>query len=73
VLEPLEAVLDGGNQAMRWLARHAGGESIAAILADEAAAMVHQEEAARRTLASGGPAPIAAAAPVTTERTGTLG
>ncbi|MCP9929018.1 glutamate--cysteine ligase [Cyanobium sp. CH-040] len=44
LLEPLERVLREGNQAMRWLARHRSGESIASILSAEAAAMADQEE-----------------------------
>ena len=42
-LEPLAEVLRHGNQAMRWLARHRAGEPIAAILAEEVAAMAAQE------------------------------
>jgi len=43
-LEPLAEVLAHGNQAMRWLARHRGGESITAILGQEAEAMAAQEQ-----------------------------
>ena len=45
-LEPLQVVLERGNQAMRWLERHKGGETISAILASEIAAMAQQEQAA---------------------------
>ena len=45
-LEPLQVVLERGNQAMRWLERHKGGETISAILASEIAAMAEQELAA---------------------------
>jgi len=49
VLEPLRLLLlplerGGGNTAMRWLARHGAGESVAAILADEAAVLEHREQ-----------------------------
>lgn len=43
-LAPLERVLEQGNQAMRWLAQHRSGASIAAILSAEAEAMVAQEQ-----------------------------
>ena len=42
-LEPLHAVLERGNQAMRWLQRHGSGESISAILSTEIEAMAQQE------------------------------
>jgi len=42
-LEPLRAVLERGNQAMRWLERHQAGDSISAILASECTAMASQE------------------------------
>lgn len=41
---PLERVLEQGNQAMRWLAQHRAGASIAAILSAEAEAMAAQEQ-----------------------------
>ncbi|MFQ6538903.1 MULTISPECIES: glutamate--cysteine ligase [Aphanothece] len=44
VIEPLEAVLEQGNQAMRWLGRHRNGETIRAIVADEVRVMVEQED-----------------------------
>jgi predicted glutamate--cysteine ligase len=44
LLEPLERVLHDGNQAMRWLAQHRGGASIAAILSSEAEGMAAQEQ-----------------------------
>jgi predicted glutamate--cysteine ligase len=43
LLAPLERVLQEGNQAMRWLAQHRAGASIAAILSAEAEAMAAQE------------------------------
>lgn len=43
-IEPLRWVLRDGNQAMRWLARHRAGESIAEILGQEVAAMAAQEQ-----------------------------
>ncbi len=46
VLQPLKAVLDEGNQAMRWLRRHRGGEAIAAIVAADARGMEAWEERA---------------------------
>ena len=45
VLAPLHRILEQGNQAMRWLRRQGQGESIAAIVASDAAAMATQEEA----------------------------
>ena len=44
VLEPLQAVLAQGNTAMHWLRRHAGGESIAAIVARDAADLAELEQ-----------------------------
>ncbi|MEB3255859.1 MAG: glutamate--cysteine ligase [Synechococcaceae cyanobacterium] len=49
LLEPMRQLLlpleqGGGNTAMRWLARHAGGESVAAIIAAEAAALDRREQ-----------------------------
>jgi len=63
-LAPLETLLrplaeGGGNQAQRWLQRHAAGEPIAAILADEAAALERRE--------------LELAAWLATDRAGTLG
>ncbi len=43
-LAPLERVLKQGNQAMRWLAQHRSGASIAAILSAEAEVMAEQEQ-----------------------------
>ena len=45
VLEPVQAILQRGNTAMRWLARHSQGEPIAAIVASDAAALAAREEA----------------------------
>ena len=49
LLEPLQELLlpvghGGGNTAMRWLERHRAGESVAAIMAAEAAALVRREQ-----------------------------
>ncbi len=43
-LAPLEGLLAGGNQAMRWLARHGQGESIGAIIGSEAVALAAREK-----------------------------
>ena len=45
VIAPLQAILDQGNQAMRWLQRHQHGEPIAAIVASDAAALALREQA----------------------------
>jgi predicted glutamate--cysteine ligase len=45
VIAPLQAILDQGNQAMRWLQRHQNGEPIAAIVASDAAALALREQA----------------------------
>ncbi len=42
-LAPLQSVLSSGNQAMRWLRRHAAGMPVAAIVAASAAAMAERE------------------------------
>jgi predicted glutamate--cysteine ligase len=57
VLEPLQPLLlpverDGGNTAMRWLARHQAGESIAAIVAAEAAQLERRERQLEAWLAT---------------------
>jgi len=49
VLDPLRQLLlplerGGGNTAMRWLARHGAGESVASIVAEEAAALERREQ-----------------------------
>jgi len=44
VIAPLHAILDQGNQAMRWLQRYQQGETIAAIVASDAAALALREE-----------------------------
>jgi predicted glutamate--cysteine ligase len=43
LLAPLQKVLREGNQAMRWLAQHRAGASIAAVLRAEAEAMAAEE------------------------------
>ncbi|MEB3235309.1 MAG: glutamate--cysteine ligase [Cyanobacteriota bacterium] len=45
VLQPLHGILQRGNQAMRWLQQHQNGESVAAIVASDAAALARREEA----------------------------
>ena len=45
VLQPLQTLLQQGNQAMRWLTRAQHGESVAAIVASDAAALAQREEA----------------------------
>jgi predicted glutamate--cysteine ligase len=57
LLEPLRQLLlpvdrGGGNTAMRWLARHRAGESVAAILADEAADLERRERQLEAWLAT---------------------
>ncbi|KEF41941.1 MAG: glutamate--cysteine ligase [Cyanobium sp. CACIAM 14] len=42
-LAPLHDLLERGNQAMRWIARHRRGESIGAIIGSEAAALEQRE------------------------------
>jgi len=43
ILRPLQTVLREGNEAMRWLARHRRGETIAEILGTESVAMAERE------------------------------
>ncbi|MFM2159149.1 MAG: glutamate--cysteine ligase, partial [Cyanobacteriota bacterium] len=42
-LEPLQPLLSDGNQAMRWLAAHAGGADVARLVASGAEAMERRE------------------------------
>ncbi|MFZ0408975.1 MAG: glutamate--cysteine ligase [Cyanobium sp.] len=51
-LTPLASLLSDGNQAMRWRQRHQQGESIAAILSSETAAMEAREVALEAWLAT---------------------
>ena len=51
-LAPLHDLLAGGNQAMRWLARHGRGESIGAIIGSEAVALERRERALDAWLAT---------------------
>jgi predicted glutamate--cysteine ligase len=51
-LAPLADVLARGNEAMVWLARHRNGESVAAIVAGEAAALAEREQALEAWLAT---------------------
>jgi len=57
-LAPLDAVLGGGNQAMRWLQREGEGLPIAAIVADSAAAMAERESALNAQLATDALSPL---------------
>ena len=57
-LAPLDAVLSGGNQAMRWLQREGEGLPIAAIVADSAAAMAERESALNAQLATDALSPL---------------
>jgi predicted glutamate--cysteine ligase len=59
VLAPVQQVLSQGNQAMQWLAAHAAGSPVAALVADGAAAMAALEARLNAGLA--------------TDRAGTLG
>jgi predicted glutamate--cysteine ligase len=57
VLAPLATILrpvadGGGNPAMRWLAQHHAGDTIAAIISREAAALEQQEQALSAWLAT---------------------
>jgi predicted glutamate--cysteine ligase len=54
-LMPLQAVLQHGNQAMRWLAQHRAGASIATILSQATGGMAQEE----RELAQAGAATAA--------------
>lgn len=51
-LAPLADVLARGNEAMVWLARHRNGESVATIIAGEAAALAEREQALEAWLAT---------------------
>jgi predicted glutamate--cysteine ligase len=51
-LAPLADVLARGNEAMVWLARHRNGESVAAIVAGDAAALAEREQALEAWLAT---------------------
>ena len=44
LLAPLAMILTRGNTAMRWLALHRSGQSVAAIIAAEAAALAEREQ-----------------------------
>ena len=57
-LAPLDAVLSGGNQAMRWLERRAQGRPIAAIVAASAEAMAQRESALNAQLATDALSPL---------------
>ena len=57
-LAPLDAVLSGGNQAMRWLERRAQGKPIAAIMAASAEAMAQRESALNAQLATDALSPL---------------
>jgi predicted glutamate--cysteine ligase len=51
-LIPIAAVLNEGNQAMRWLALHGAGHSISSIMAVEAEALEQREELLLEALAT---------------------
>ncbi|MFM7313469.1 MAG: glutamate--cysteine ligase [Cyanobium sp.] len=57
-LRPLEALLEHGNQAMRWLDRHRRGEAISAILATDAAALAAREDQLTAWLATDASHPL---------------
>ena len=57
-LAPLDAVLSGGNQAMRWLQREGEGLPIATIVAASAAAMAERESALNAQLATDALSPL---------------
>ena len=57
-LAPLDAVLSGGNQAMRWLQREGEGLPIATIVAASAAAMAAREVALNAPLATDALSPL---------------
>ena len=57
-LAPLDAVLGGGNQAMRWLQREGEGLPIATIVAASAAAMAERESALNAQLATDSLSPL---------------
>jgi len=54
-LEPLQGLLERGNQAMRWQAAHAAGAPVAALIAEGATAMEQQELALTAGLATDHP------------------
>ena len=57
-LAPLHTVLQGGNQAMRWLSRQAEGMPIASIVATSAAAMAQRESELTAPLATDALTPL---------------
>ena len=57
-LAPLQTVLGGGNQAMRWLARQAEGMPIAAIVAASTASMAQRETELTAPLATDALTPL---------------
>ncbi len=57
-LAPLQTVLKGGNQAMRWLQREGEGLPIATIVAASAAAMAAREVALKAPLATDALSPL---------------
>ena len=54
-LQPLHALLEQGNQAMRWQAAHAAGAPVATLIAEGAAAMEQRELALTAGLATDQP------------------
>ena len=57
-LEPLQGMLNGGNQAMRWLAAEAVGTPVAALVAAGAAAMEQRERELTAGLVTDPAAPL---------------
>lgn len=55
LLDLLPTLLREGNQAMQWLQRHAAGESVAAIVAAEAAALAQREAQLAKLSTEAGP------------------
>ena len=57
-LQPLHALLERGNQAMRWQDAHAAGAAVATLIAEGATAMEQQEAALTAGLATDHPLPL---------------
>jgi predicted glutamate--cysteine ligase len=58
LLAHLPPLLSQGNQAMQWLRRHAAGESVAAIVASDAAALAAREQQLAKLGTEAGPGPL---------------
>jgi predicted glutamate--cysteine ligase len=57
-LEPLQAVMQHGNQTMLWLEQHRQGSSIAALMAEGALQMERQEQQLSAPLATEARGPL---------------